>query len=25
LINSDPAFFSCSGKHVNTRRLCPCA
>lgn len=24
LINSNPDFFSCSGRHVNTRRLCPC-
>ena len=25
LINSDPALFSCSGKHGSTSRLCPCA
>jgi hypothetical protein len=24
LMNSDPALFSCSGKHSSTRRLCPC-
>ena len=25
LTNNDPALFSCSGRHANTRRLCPCA